>query len=151
MIKEVDIYTDGACRGNPGPGGWAALLMHNGREKEISGGVPDTTNQRMELTAAIEALRCLRAPCQVKLHSDSAYLVNAFTKNWLVRWQRNGWKTSTGRPVENQDLWLELLQLSRRHQVEWCKVAGHSSNEGNNRCDTLAKKAIGSDTKGLGG
>ena len=151
MKKEVDIYTDGACRGNPGPGGWAALLIYGGREKEICGCAPDTTNQRMELTAAIEALRCLRVPCQVKLHSDSAYLVNAFTKSWLVRWQRNGWKTSTGHPVENQDLWRELLQLSCRHQVEWRKVAGHSSNEGNNRCDTLDRKAIGGDTKGSGG
>ncbi len=142
MKKEVIIYTDGACRGNPGPGGWGALLVYGGREKEIYGRAAETTNQRMELTAAIKGLQCLREPCSVRLYSDSAYLVNAFNQGWLSRWQRNGWKTKAGQPVGNQDLWQELLQLSRRHDVKWHKVAGHSTDERNNRCDALARKAI---------
>ena len=142
MNKEVVIYTDGACRGNPGPGGWGALLIYGERQKEISGRAAETTNQRMELTAAIKGLQSLREPCRVKLYSDSAYLVNAFNQGWLTRWQRNGWKTKAGGPVGNQDLWQELLLLSRQHDVEWLKVAGHSTNEGNNRCDVLARKAI---------
>ena len=142
IMKEVIIYTDGACSGNPGPGGWAALLKYRGIEKEISGAEEDTTNQRMELRAAAEALKNLKEPCQVKLYSDSAYLVNAFRQGWLNRWQRNGWKTVTKKPVDNQDLWRELLELSRLHAVEWIKVKGHSDNEGNNRCDFLAKQAI---------
>ncbi len=144
MKKEVEIYTDGACRGNPGPGGWAALLRYGDREKEISGREPNTTNQRMELTAAIKGLQSLKEPCCVKVFTDSAYLVNAFHLGWLGRWQRNGWQTKAGQPVENQDLWRELLQLCRYHDVEWHKVAGHSDNERNNRCDLLARKAIDS-------
>lgn len=141
-MKEVIIYTDGACSGNPGPGGWAALLQYRDVEKEISGAEKDTTNQRMELRAAVEALKLLKEPCRVKLYSDSAYLVNAFQRGWLDRWQRNGWKTVKKKPVDNQDLWHELLALSRRHEVKWIKVKGHSDNEGNNRCDYLAKQAI---------
>ena len=140
-MKEVIIYTDGACRGNPGPGGWAALLIYGEQKKEISGSESHTTNQRMELTAAIMALRILKEPCKVRLHSDSAYLVNAFLRNWLQKWQRNGWQTTAQQPVENQDLWRELIELSKYHRIEWIKVKGHSTNSYNNRCDQLAKEA----------
>ncbi len=143
--KEVVIYTDGACSGNPGPGGWAAVLIYNGVEKEIWGREKHTTNQRMELKAAAEALRALKEPCRVRLYSDSAYLVNAFNKGWLSKWERNGWKTVNKIAVENQDLWKDLLQLSRRHRVEWLKVEGHSNNKYNDRCDDLARKAIKSE------
>ena len=141
-MKEVIIYTDGACRGNPGPGGWAALLIYNDIEKEISGGEKYTTNQKMELRAAIEALKCLKEPCKVKLYSDSAYMVNAFKQGWLDKWQNNGWKTVNKEPVENQDFWKELLKLSRRHNIQWFKVKGHSSDQRNNRCDYLAQQAV---------
>jgi ribonuclease HI len=141
-MREVTIYTDGACSGNPGPGGWGAILIFQGREKEISGFGGHTTNQRMELQAAIEALKALKFPCQVKLYSDSAYLVNAFRNKWIDKWQSNGWRTSKKEPVENQDLWKELLRLAQIHQVEWIKVDGHSGDALNKRCDELAKKAI---------
>jgi len=141
-VKEVIIYTDGACSGNPGPGGWAALLQHNGHEKTIAGGEPLTTNNRMELTAVIEALRALKEPCKVVIHTDSAYVHNAFTAGWLEKWQRNGWKTSSRKPVENQDLWRELLDLSRRHRVKWVKVKGHANDALNNRVDELAVAAM---------
>ncbi|MGI9860832.1 ribonuclease HI [Moorella naiadis] len=141
-MKQVTIYTDGACSGNPGPGGWGAVLIYGDKRKEISGGEPRTTNQRMEITAAIEALKALKEPCQVRLHSDSAYLINAFRQRWLDRWQRNGWQTINKKPVENQDLWQELLQLTTCHRVEWVKVRGHSDNAENNRCDELARAAI---------
>ncbi len=134
----VEIFTDGACSGNPGPGGWAAILVAAGREKEISGGVLSTTNNRMELTAAIEALKKLKKPCSVTLYSDSAYLVNAFLQGWLISWKRNGWKNSTKQPVSNMDLWQELDTLSGIHQITWRKVKGHSDHEYNNRCDALA-------------
>lgn len=143
MKKEVVIYTDGACSGNPGPGGWGAILKYGDNTKEISGHDPETTNNRMELVAAIEALSALKYPCRVKLYSDSAYLVNAFNNGWLDKWQRNGWQTSGEKPVENQDLWQELLRLTRIHDVTWSKVRGHADNEFNNRCDELARKAIG--------
>lgn len=136
------IYTDGACSGNPGPGGWAAILRHNGHEKEISGGAALTTNNRMELTAAAEALKALREPCSVELHTDSAYLHRAFTERWVDRWQRNGWKTASKKPVENQDLWQELVELNERHQVKWVKVKGHADDELNNRADRLAVEAM---------
>lgn len=142
MMKEVTIYTDGACSGNPGPGGWGAVLIYGDKRKEISGGEPSTTNQRMEITAAISALRALKEPCRVHLYSDSAYLVNAFRQGWLANWQRNGWLTAKKQPVENQDLWRELLRVASRHQVEWLKVKGHSDNPENNRCDELARAAI---------
>lgn len=141
-MKNIEIYTDGACSGNPGPGGWGAILIYSGVEKELSGFEPESTNQRMELTAAIEALKALKYPCQVKLYSDSAYLINAFNQNWLNNWERNGWQNSQRKPVENQDLWRELLGLSRVHQVEWIKVKGHHDNIYNNRCDQLAREAI---------
>ena len=141
-LKEVTIYTDGACRGNPGPGGWAALLMFQGVEKELTGAEKNTTNQRMEMMAALQGLKALKEPCRVFLYSDSAYLVNAFNQNWLKKWQRNGWMTVNEKPVVNQDLWKELLELSRKHRVEWIKVKGHSDNALNNRVDRLAQKAI---------
>lgn len=139
---QVDIYTDGACSGNPGPGGWAAILLSGGHEKIISGGVPATTNNRMELTAAIEALKCLKKPCQVRLFSDSAYLVSAFNQGWLQNWQRNGWKNAANDPVSNPDLWQELLAASNPHRMEWIKVKGHADNPYNNRCDKLAVAQI---------
>ncbi len=141
-MKEVTIYTDGACSHNPGPGGWGAVLIFGSHEKEISGFEPRTTNNRMELTAAVKALEALKEPCRVSLYSDSAYLVNTFKQNWLEKWQRNGWKTSNKGPVENQDLWQQLLELTRMHAVEWIKVKGHADNEYNNRCDRLARDEI---------
>jgi ribonuclease HI len=142
VLKKVLIYTDGACSGNPGPGGWAAVLRYGEHSKELSGFALETTNQRMELTAAIEALSALKEPCAVQLYSDSAYLINAFAQNWFARWQKNGWLNSQKKPVENQDLWRQLLQLTTVHQVEWLKVKGHSGHSENDRCDELAKKAI---------
>lgn len=141
-MKQVEIYTDGACSGNPGPGGWAAILVYGDKRRELSGYEPNTTNNRMELTAAIAGLQALKEPCRVVLYADSAYLVNAFRQNWLGTWQRNGWRTSKKEPVENQDLWQELLALTRRHQVEWAKVQGHAGHEWNERCDELARAAI---------
>jgi len=141
-MREVTIYTDGACSGNPGPGGWGAILLAGDNRKELSGFEPSTTNNRMEIQAAIESLRALRYPCVVRLHSDSAYLVNAFRQNWLANWQRNGWRNAKKDPVENQDLWRELLAAARPHQVEWIKVKGHADNDLNNRCDELARAAI---------
>lgn len=141
-MKTVTVYTDGACSGNPGPGGWGAILMYGDHRKELSGYDPQTTNNRMELMAAIEAVRAIKDPCRIRLHSDSAYLVNAFLQNWLRNWQRNGWVNSQKKPVENQDLWRELLAVSRPHEVEWIKVKGHADNPHNNRCDELARGAI---------
>ncbi|MBC7325942.1 MAG: ribonuclease HI, partial [Moorella sp. (in: Bacteria)] len=131
-----------ACSGNPGPGGWGAVLIYGDKRKELAGAEARTTNQRMEITAAIAALKALKEPCRVRLYSDSAYLVNAFRQGWLERWQRNGWQTVKKEPVENQDLWRELVQLTSRHHVEWVKVKGHSDSEENNRCDELARAAI---------
>ena len=141
-MKKVTVYTDGACSGNPGSGGWGAVLKFGAHTREISGFEPDTTNNRMELTAAVKALQTLKEPCIVTLYSDSAYLVNSFQQHWLTKWQLNGWKTSKKGPVENQDLWRELLDLTSTHRVEWLKVKGHSDNEFNNRCDKLAREAI---------
>ncbi len=141
-MKEIDIYTDGACSGNPGPGGWGVVLLYQGNRKELSGYQPETTNNRMELFAAIQGLSALKESCIVNLYSDSSYLINAFEKGWLDNWQRNGWKTSTKSPVENQDLWKLLLMHTRRHEVRFCKVKGHSTNDLNNRCDELATGAI---------
>ncbi len=145
-LPEVIIYTDGACSGNPGPGGWAALLMYGPHKKELTGYEAHTTNQRMELMAAIGGLEALKRPCLVKLHSDSAYLVNAFQREWLDKWQRNGWLNVKKQPVENQDLWKRLLALTKEHQVHWVKVEGHSDDEFNERCDYLAKQAIKENT-----
>lgn len=144
-LPEVIIYTDGACSGNPGPGGWGAVIIGDGGSAEvaeISGGEPHTTNQRMELRAAVEALRALSTPSRVRLYSDSAYLVNAFRQRWLPRWQVNGWRTAAKKPVQNQDLWQNLLSLAQKHRVEWFKVKGHSDDLFNNRCDELARRAI---------
>lgn len=139
--KEVIIYTDGACSGNPGPGGWGAVLMFGEAKKEISGGERNTTNNRMELMAAIQALEALKEPVRVRLHTDSAYLVNCFHQGWHERWQRNGWRNSKKEPVENRDLWERMLTLTKRHQVEFVKVKGHSNDKWNNRCDELARAA----------
>lgn len=141
-MKDVTIYTDGACSGNPGPGGWAAILMYGEHRKEISGGEQSTTNNRMELTAAIEALKHLKGMCRVHLHTDSAYMVNCFKQRWYANWEKNGWINSKKNPVENRDLWQLLLEQTRRHQVEFIKVKGHSDNEWNNRCDELARGAV---------
>ena len=136
--NKVVIYTDGACSGNPGPGGWAAILKLGQYEKELSGFEANTTNNRMELTAAVKALEAPNRPCKVELYSDSAYLVKAFTEKWLDKWQSNGWRNSTKQPVSNSDLWQELLTLSQQHQVDWIWVKGHATNAYNNRCDRLA-------------
>jgi len=141
-LKEIDIYTDGACSGNPGPGGWGVVLIYQENKKELSGYQPETTNNRMELFAAIQGLSALKESCAVNLYSDSSYLVNAFEKHWIEKWQRNGWKTSTKSPVENQDLWKLLLIHVRKHQVRFIKVKGHSDNQYNNRCDEMAVAAI---------
>ncbi len=141
-MKKIEIYTDGACSKNPGPGGWAAVILYNELEKEIFGYSEMTTNQRMELTAAIMALQELRYPCDVYLYSDSAYLVNCFLQKWYVNWERNGWKNSKGAPVENQDLWVQLIKLFREHKINFVKVKGHADNRLNNRCDELATTAI---------
>jgi len=142
MQKKVIIYTDGACSGNPGKGGWGALLMFESVKRELSGYSPATTNNRMELMAAIQALDALKEPCEVALYSDSSYLVNAINKGWLKRWTSNNWKTAAKKPVENIDLWKMILELIRLHSVTFHKVKGHSDNEFNNRCDYLATQAI---------
>ncbi len=140
--KDVNIYTDGACSGNPGPGGWAAILEFGIHQKEISGFMAGTTNNRMELFAAISGLGALKEPCNVRLYSDSAYLVNAFNDHWIEGWQKKGWKKSDGEPVENQDLWFILTAQTRKHHVEFIKVKGHADHPQNNRCDELARAAI---------
>ena len=137
----VTIYTDGACSGNPGPGGWAAILSMNQLKKELSGAEKETTNNRMELTAAIMALSALKKPCRVELFSDSAYLVNAFNNNWIKNWQKNGWRNSQKKTVENKDLWEKLIKLTTNHEVTFVKVKGHADNEWNNLCDKLAVAA----------
>lgn len=141
-LASVEIYTDGACSGNPGIGAYAAILIAGGHEKEISGAVGNTTNNRMEITAVIEGLRELKRPCAVKLYSDSAYVINAFNQKWLDNWQKNGWKNAAGSPVSNKELWQELVTLAKPHQIEWIKVKGHADNEYNNRCDELAVAAV---------
>ena len=137
-MKTITLYTDGACSGNPGPGGWGAVLRYGKTEKELSGGEPRTTNNRMELTAAIRALEALRAPCQVTLYSDSRYLVDGITKGWARSWQARGWVKPDKKPALNPDLWERLLALCETHVVTFCWVRGHASNEYNNRCDALA-------------
>ena len=141
-MDEVVIYTDGACSGNPGKGGWGAILMFGEHKKEISGAEKETTNNRMELTAPIEAMKLLKKPCVVKIYSDSAYLVNAFTQGWIYNWQKNGWKTSDKKDVKNRDLWEEIYRFTKIHKIEWIKVKGHSDNEFNNLCDKMAVNAI---------
>lgn len=141
-MEKVVIYTDGACSGNPGPGGWGSILMYKENKKEVSGGKKDTTNNIMELTAVIEGLKLLKFPCEVELYSDSAYVVNAFEKGWIYNWVKNHWKTAGKDPVKNQELWKELYDLTKTHKVKFNKVKGHSDNEYNNRCDELARNAI---------
>jgi len=138
----VVMYTDGACSGNPGPGGWGAILIEAGRERELSGGENPTTNQRMELTAPIEGLRALEGPRQVAIYSDSAYVINCFRDRWYERWRKNGWLSSKKKPVENRDLWEVLIALVEQHDVTWHKVAGHSGDPLNDRADALARAAI---------
>jgi ribonuclease HI len=140
-MTEVVIYTDGACSGNPGPGGWGVVLRWNGTEKELHGGEPQTTNNRMELMAAIQALEALNRPSRVQLHTDSTYLLNGITK-WIAGWQRNGWRTSARKPVKNEDLWRRLIAAMNGHQVSWLWVKGHAGEEGNERADTLARLGI---------
>ena len=141
-MQDVTIYTDGACSGNPGPGGWGAILMYNNYKKEISGGNKSTTNNIMEITAVIEALKILKNPCNVTVYSDSAYVVNCFTQGWIFNWIKKGWKTSGNEPVKNKELWQELYNLTKIHTVKFIKVKGHSDNEFNNRCDELARNEI---------
>jgi len=140
-VAEVEVYTDGACRGNPGPGGWGAILRARGREKELYGAEPETTNNRMELTAAIRALEELKRPCTVALTTDSEYVKKGISE-WITGWKRRGWKTSDRKPVKNADLWRRLDELAGRHRVEWHWVRGHSGHEENERADALANQAI---------
>ena len=141
-MKKVTIYTDGACSGNPGPGGWGAILMYGDTRKEISGAKKDTTNNIMEITAVLEALRLLKYECEIEIYSDSAYVVNAFSQGWIYNWIKNNWKTANKEPVKNKELWEELYNFTKVHKIEFIKVKGHSDNEYNNRCDFLATTAI---------
>ena len=141
-LKKVDLYTDGACSGNPGKGGYGGILMYNGHKKEYSGYEPETTNNRMELTAVIVGLKMLKEPVEVNIYSDSAYVVNAFIEDWITNWQLHNWKNSSNKPVSNVDLWTELLDLLSIHKVTWNKVKGHADNEFNNICDALATGEI---------
>ena len=138
---KISIYTDGACSGNPGPGGWGALLEWNGKKKELSGGEPHTTNNRMEMQAVISALAELKKPCEVHIYSDSALIVNAFNQNWIENWQRKGWKKADKKPVENRELWEKMLQNMAPHDVFFYKVKGHSDDKRNNIVDKLAVEA----------
>ena len=141
-MKQVEIYTDGACSGNPGAGGWGAVLMYGEHKVEISGFEKSTTNNKMELTAAYEALRRLKEPCKVNLNRDSAYLVNAFLQGWLDKWIKSGWKRNKNEEVKNIELWKELVRLADIHEIKWIKVKGHADNVYNNRCDKLATDEI---------
>ncbi len=141
-MEDITIYTDGACSGNPGPGGWGSILMYKNIKKEISGGKKETTNNVMELTAVIEALKLLKYKCKVNIYSDSAYVVNAFNQKWIYGWVKNGWKNAEKEPVKNKELWQELYDFTKQHEITFIKVKGHSNNEYNNRCDELARQAI---------
>lgn len=140
-LSEVTIYTDGACSGNPGPGGWAAILRFAEHEKELSGGDAMTTNNQMELRAAIEGLRALKRPCRVTIYTDSTYLMHAFTQGWLDNWERNGWRTKSGDQVKNIELWQELRRVMKPHLVKWQLVKGHAGDALNERADRLAVQA----------
>ena len=141
-MKKVIIYTDGACSGNPGPGGYAGILMYNGFEKTIRGGDENTTNNRMVMLAVINSLSALKEDCEVDLYSDSQYVVDAFNKGWLFAWKAKGWRTASKSEVKNVDLWEELLRLTSTHKVNFIKVKGHADNEYNNKCDEIARKQI---------
>jgi ribonuclease HI len=140
-VKSIEVYTDGACSGNPGPGGWGVLLRYNGSEKELYGGENETTNNRMELQAAIEALRALKRPCTVHIHTDSTYVKQGITE-WIKRWKANGWRTAGRKPVKNQDLWIALDAALERHEVHWHWVKGHAGHPENERADELARRGI---------
>ena len=140
-MKSVEIFTDGACSGNPGPGGWGALLRYNGTEKELCGGEAETTNNRMELTAAIEALSALKRPCTVHVHTDSQYVKGGVT-GWIENWKRNGWKTAAKKPVKNEDLWRALDEASKRHDIRWHWVKGHAGHDENEKADELARRGM---------
>lgn len=137
-MKQIEIYTDGACSGNPGPGGWGAVLVYNGKEKELSGSEKNTTNNRMELTAIIMALNALNQPCEIKLTTDSKYVCDAVNKGWVYSWRKNGWRKSDKKPALNVDLWEELLSLLEKHEVQFIWVKGHNGHKYNEICDTLA-------------
>lgn len=137
----IEIYTDGACSGNPGPGGWGAILRWNGHEKEISGGEAETTNNRMEMMAAISALEALKRPCVIDIYTDSSYVRDGITK-WIFGWQKRGWKTADKKPVKNVELWQRMLEAMRPHKVEWHWVKGHAGHPENERCDELARMAV---------
>ncbi|HNV72480.1 MAG TPA: ribonuclease HI [Candidatus Ozemobacteraceae bacterium] len=139
--KMVQLFCDGACSGNPGPGGWGAILRFGTSEREISGGAPYTTNNQMELMACISGLQLLKEPCEVLIQTDSQYLAKAFQEGWLEKWQRNGWRTSGKQPVKNRELWEELLKLAAQHQLRWQWIKGHAGHRENERCDELAVKA----------
>ena len=141
MTKVVTLFTDGACKGNPGPGGWGVLLEYDGLEKTLFGGTPETTNNRMELTAAIEGLQALKRSCEVDLYTDSVYVKDGVTK-WITNWKKNGWKTSAKKPVANQDLWQQLDAIVGQHNVRWHWVKGHSGHPGNERADQLANQGV---------
>jgi ribonuclease HI len=141
MAEIVEIYTDGACKGNPGPGGWGVCLQYKGIEKELCGGERETTNNRMELMAAIKALELLTKPCAVKLHTDSKYVLQGITE-WMSNWKKRAWKTSANKPVKNEDLWRRLDVAIQRHRIEWVWVRGHMGNQGNERADSLANMGI---------
>ncbi len=149
MLKKVFIWTDGACSGNPGPGGWAAILKYGDVEKTISGGELSTTNNVMELTAVVKALYALKEKCNVSIYSDSAYVVNAIEQGWLYNWKKNGFKTADKKPVKNLELWQNLDDLLLKHDVTFIKVKGHADNENNNRCDSLARAEITKITKNI--
>lgn len=137
-MKKVEIFTDGACSGNPGPGGWGAILRYNGLEKELSGGAADTTNNRMELSGVIEALKALKEPCEAVITTDSKYVFHSVTKGWVYSWRANGWRKADKKPALNVDLWTELLVLLEKHSVTFCWVKGHNEHPENERCDKLA-------------
>ena len=137
-MKHIDIYTDGACSGNPGPGGWGAILRYNGVEKELSGSQAETTNNRMELTAVISALGALKEPCEVTVYTDSKYVCDAITKGWVYSWKRNGWKKADKKPALNSDLWEQMLTLLKTHKTEFVWLKGHAGHPENERCDRLA-------------
>lgn len=145
-MKDIILYTDGACSGNPGPGGWGAVLVYNNIQKQMSGFEDNTTNNRMELLAVIKGLSALKENCNVEIYTDSAYVCNAFVQNWVQSWQLNGWKTASKTPVANMDLWQELLSLIKNHNVHFNKVKGHADNELNNLCDKLATSEIAKHT-----